>query len=229
VHKIDCARLLPGVGYVTLALSCFPDTLWRLNGVESYPNIWEGCMKSNRAQRRGWTVASLLLLVLTLAACAPDATQLIISPQLGEQLAALESGSEIVAAVPTEAPTLSDLTPDEIVAGLPDDFAAALAVAQPANGEQIALARGCIGCHALDPDVVMTGPTWYHMGDTAISRVRDESPALYLYKSIVAPGDYIVPNYPNNIMPANYGEQLSIEELADLVAYLLEQNEAGGS
>lgn len=185
-------------------------------------------MKSNRVRRRGWWLASLLLIVLVAAACAPDATQLIISPQLGEQLAAREAGNIVVAAVPTEAPRLADLTAEEIVAGLPDDVAAALAVADPANGAQISLARGCVGCHALDPNMVMTGPTWYHMGDTAVSRVRGESPALYLYHSIVEPNRYVVPNYPNNIMPANYGEQLSVQELADIIAYLLEQHEASG-
>ncbi len=186
-------------------------------------------MKTNRVRRRGWLVVLLLVTVLVMAACAPDATQLIISPQLGEQLAALEAGSEVVAVVPTEAPRIADLSPEEIVAGVPDDFAAALAVADPANGEQLALARGCIGCHALDPAAVMTGPTWYHMGDTAVSRVAGESPALYLYNSIYNPGSYVVPNYPNNIMPANYSEQLSLEELADLVAYLLNQRaDAGG-
>ena len=185
-------------------------------------------MKSNRVQRRMWWLASLLLIVLVAAACAPDATQLIISPQLGEQLAALEAGQVVVAAVPTEAPKLSSLTPEEVVAGLPEDVAAALAVADPANGAQVALVRGCIGCHALDPNMVMTGPTWYHMGDVAVSRVAGEGPALYLYHSIVGPGLYVVPNYPNNIMPANYNEQLSVQELADLIAYLLDQNEASG-
>lgn len=185
-------------------------------------------MKLNCMRHRTWLFASLWGIVLVAAACAPDATQLILSPRLGEQLAALEAGNQVVAAVPTEAPTLADLAPDAVVAGLPEDFAAALAAAQPANGEQVALARGCIGCHALDPNAAMTGPTWYHIGDTSVSRVPGESPALYLYGSIVNPGQFVVPPYPNNIMPANYAEQLSLEELADLVAYLLEQNAANG-
>ena len=185
-------------------------------------------MKSNRVQRRSWLFASLLLIVMVAAACAPDATQLIISPQLGEQLAAREAGHVVVAAAPTEAPKLSSLAPEEVVAGLPEDVAAALAAADPVNGEQVALVRGCIGCHALDPNMVMTGPTWYHIGDTAVSRVAGESPAFYLYHSIVQPGLYVVPDYPNNIMPANYNEQLSVQELADLIAYLLNQNEASG-
>lgn len=178
-------------------------------------------MKPERARRRSAFVVSLLMVILVAAACAPDATQLIISPQLGEQLAAREAGSVVVAATPTPLPRLADLTPEEIVAGLPEDFAAALAAANPANGEQIALVRGCVGCHSLDPNAVMTGPTWHNIGDTAVSRVRGESPALYLYESIVNPNAFVVPNYPANVMPANYGELLSTQELADLVAYLL--------
>ncbi|WP_343403545.1 c-type cytochrome [Caldilinea sp.] len=186
-------------------------------------------MKSKRARRIGCLVASLMVLGLVVTACTPDAAQLIISPQLGSQLTALESGNEIVAAAAVEAPKLSELAPEQIVAGLPDDVAAALDAADPANGEQISLARGCIGCHALDPNVTMTGPTWYHVGDTAVSRVPGESPALYLYHSIVNPGSFVAPNYPNNIMPANYGEQLSVQELADLIDYLLQQNAANAS
>ncbi|MCS6826170.1 MAG: cytochrome c [Caldilinea sp.] len=178
-------------------------------------------MNPERVRRRSWFVVSLFVVIVVAAACAPDATQLIISPQLGEQLAAREAGNIVAAATPTPLPRLADLTPEEIVAGLPEDFAAALAAANPANGEQIALVRGCVGCHSLDPNVALAGPTWHNIGDTAVSRVRGESPALYLYESIVNPNAFVVPNYPANVMPANFGELLSTQELADLVAYLL--------
>ncbi len=185
-------------------------------------------MKSLRARRFGWIMGLSLVAVLLLAACAPDPTALIISPQLGEQMAALEAGNEVVVAAPTEAPKLADLAPEAVTAGLPEDVAAALASADPANGEQLALARGCIGCHSLDPNATMTGPTWHNVGDTAVSRVPGESPAFYLYHSITNPNLFVVPNYPSNIMPANYSEQLSTQELADLIDYLLQQNGAGG-
>ena len=61
--------------------------------------------------------------------------------------------------------------------------------------------------------------------DTAIGRVEGQSPALYLYNSNIAPNDYIVSGYPENIMPQNYGETISQEDLADLLAYLLAQHE----
>jgi cytochrome c551/c552 len=191
--------------------------------------MWEVCMKSNRVRPIAWLVASLVAVALVVTACAPNANELLISPRLGDQLAALEAGNDVVAAAPTEAPKLAELAPDQIAAGLPDDVAAALAAANPDNGAQVALARGCVGCHALDPAVTMTGPTWYHVGDTAVSRVAGESPALYLYHSIINPGGFVVANYPSGVMPANYSEQLSVQELADLIAYLLQQNEASGS
>ena len=43
-------------------------------------------MKLNCMRHRTWLFASLWGIVLVAAACAPDATQLILSPRLGEQL-----------------------------------------------------------------------------------------------------------------------------------------------
>lgn len=168
-----------------------------------------------------------LLLILTtvgLVGCAPDASAAIISPQLGEQLAAQREGS-VVSAEPTPVPPkLAELTDEQIYAGLPAEIADLMGTANPDNGANLSLANGCIGCHGLDPSVQMVGPTWYNVGDTAVSRVAGESPALYLYNSITNPGAYAVPNYPAGVMPATYGETLASSDLADLLAYLLTQN-----
>jgi cytochrome c553 len=48
----------------------------------------------------------------------------------------------------------------------------------------------------------------------------------YLHDSIVHPNDFIVPAdsggaYPPNLMPQNYGELLSEQDVSDLVAYIL--------
>lgn len=167
----------------------------------------------------------LLAVALTVAACAPNASAQLISPQLGEQLLAEEASGVVVAAPTPEPLRIATMAPEEITAGLPDDFAAALAAASPDRGETLALANGCVGCHVLDPNQVMSGPTWYHVGDTAANRVPGESPALYLYESIVAPNAYVVSGYPAGVMPQNYGDTISTEDLAVLVAYLLAQHE----
>ncbi len=168
---------------------------------------------------------ALLLMVILLVSCSPNANEPIISPQLGPILAAREAG-QVVAALPTPTPVLlASLSEEEIYAGLPEDIVAALATADTARAEQVALAYGCVGCHSLDPNQMMSGPTWYHMGDTAAGRVPGESPAFYIHHSIVAPNDYLVPGYQGGIMPADFGQRMSTQELADIVAYLLEQRQ----
>ena len=83
----------------------------------------------------------------------------------------------------------------------------------------------CIGCHSLDPKAQMTGPTWYNIGNTAVGRQPGVSPAAFLDHSVVNPSEYVVPNYPDNIMPKNFGQILSIQDQGDLIAYLLQQTQ----
>jgi hypothetical protein len=167
----------------------------------------------------------MLVVVVVIAGCAPNANAQLVSPQLGEQLYAEESNAEVVVE-PTPAPLkFVELTPEQVTAGLPADFATALAAADPSKGATVALANGCGGCHNTDPAVTMTGPTWYQLADHASNRVPGTSPANYLYTSIVNPGAYVVPNYPNGVMPQVYGETIPAEDLANLVAYLLTLHE----
>lgn len=170
-----------------------------------------------------------LILMPLLASCSPNASAEIISPNLGPiEIAKLE-GNQIEAIVAEAPPTLAELSDEEIYAGLPDGIAAAMADADPANGETIAFSLAvvstpCSGCHNLEPQGG-TGPTWLNIGDTAVARsltTGDPGPAAYLYHSINAPGDYIVPNY-TNVMPAIYSDELGDEDFADLIAYLLSQ------
>lgn len=175
-----------------------------------------------RVSRVSTVLGLLLIAVVVLSSgCSPDAKSALISPDLGPQLVLAQSEG-VVEIVPTaEPPKIAELSAEAIYAGLDPAIADAIANADVSNGETVALTFGCVGCHALDPNQTMTGPTWHNMGDTAVVRIPDESPALYLYQSIVQPGVYIVPGYPANIMPANFGETMSDEQIATMVAYLL--------
>lgn len=89
-----------------------------------------------------------------------------------------------------------------------------------ARGEQIFLAQPCKTCHMDLP----VGPAF--SGELPLASVagtrRSAYPAeLYLYESIVAPNAYIVAGFQKDTMPAEYGESLADQELADLVAYLM--------
>lgn len=94
------------------------------------------------------------------------------------------------------------------------------------NGQERAQAQpvvlGCSGCHlggAQAPDTVMT---W----DNTVNIRLDEAqfagytPEQYLIESIVNPNAYVVPPYASGVMPQNYNEQLSVQDVADIIAYL---------
>jgi cytochrome c551/c552 len=182
-------------------------------------------MKSLIVQRTSVVALIVLSLAGLLVSCSPNAEEPIISPQLGAILAARETGGEITIP-PTPTPVLlSTLAEDQITAGLPDDVLTALASADVSRASAISLNAGCVGCHSLNPDEIKPGPTWNHVGDTAVGRVDGESPALYLYISIVDPSAYVVPDFQDGIMPKDFGQRLSTQELADLIAFLLEQRQ----
>lgn len=163
----------------------------------------------------------LLLLVGTLAsACAPNEKKAIISPDLGAQLIAERASGEVAAPVPKKEIKLADLTPEQIDAGLPENIAAAMATADPARGQQLSVTSQCVACHSVDQAQVMTGPTWHNVGDTAANRIEGMSPANYIYDSIVAPSDFVVPNFPDAMLKT-FRETLSDQDIADLIAYLL--------
>jgi mono/diheme cytochrome c family protein len=170
---------------------------------------------------------SIVVLGMVAAGCAPNANAQLISPQLGAALYA-EEANQVVVAEPTPVPVkFAELTPEQVTAGLPPDFAAALAAADPEAGETVALTvvPSCRGCHNDDPAVAMTGPSWNNVADHAANRVPGMSPANYLYTSIMDPGAYVVPNFPGGVMPPVYADSLSTEDLANLVAYLLTHHE----
>lgn len=170
----------------------------------------------------GCLLVSVMLIVV---GCAPDATGEIISPDLGPRLVLARSEGD-VQVVPTPVPPkLAELTPDQVFAGLPDDVRQAIEGADTGAAPTLALKYACVGCHELDPNKPpLTGPTWHNVGDTAVVRVPGESPAQYLYLSITEPNAHVVNGYPGNIMPQTFKDQMSPQELAEMVAYLLQQN-----
>lgn len=97
-----------------------------------------------------------------------------------------------------------------------------------ANGEAIfngtilvAGASPCVACHMVSGDVAVVGPNLAGIANRAAERVPDSSAAEYLRVSIIDPNSYIVEGYSEGIMPLNYADTLTEEQINDLVAYLL--------
>jgi mono/diheme cytochrome c family protein len=94
--------------------------------------------------------------------------------------------------------------------------------AATADGAQVFTDAGCGGCHTLAAagTTGTTGPVL-----DASLKGKDEA---YIRTSIVDPNDFIANNFPPDVMPQNYGEDLSPEELDALVSYLAESTDGQG-
>lgn len=78
----------------------------------------------------------------------------------------------------------------------------------------------CAQCHALTPGTVVIGPSLAGVATRAASRVSGYDSQTYLETSILIPEDYLVDGFANT-MPTNFGKELTSEEFAALVAYLM--------
>jgi cytochrome c oxidase subunit 2 len=86
------------------------------------------------------------------------------------------------------------------------------------NGEQLFTSAGCVGCHTLKAAgaTAKVGPDLGKLGDVD---------AKFIRTSIVDPNADVTKGYKPDIMPGNFGTQLSKEEIGALVKYLLEAQE----
>lgn len=121
--------------------------------------------------------------------------------------AVASDGGAPVAEVPVEA--AGPRTPQELFAG--------------ASG------MGCSGCHNLDlPQTADSrgpvGPNMANLPETAGTRVSGEDAETYVHNSIVAPNAFVNEGYMTGIMPQNFTDRMSEEEINALVAWLLDPN-----
>ncbi len=72
---------------------------------------------------------------------------------------------------------------------------------------------GCSTCHSLDEGVVIVGPSMYGIG----SRLSADE----LSQSILDPNAVLVDGFPADTMPPVWADELSDEQVDQLVAYLL--------
>ncbi|MFW5904995.1 MAG: c-type cytochrome [bacterium] len=118
--------------------------------------------------------------------------------------------------------------PEETAAGAPSDDPVAL-------GERLfrATPPGCFTCHSVAPGVTLAGPTLAGLGARAAEVVEREdyegdaeTAEGYILESILEPSAHITEGPATfaangrSVMPDNYDETLTSEEIDQLVAYL---------
>ena len=87
---------------------------------------------------------------------------------------------------------------------------------EPAAGKALFTSKLCATCHTLEA----AGST-AEVGPNLDEGLKGKD-AAFIRESIVNPDAEITEGYPDNLMPEDFGEQLSDKELADLVAFLME-------
>ncbi len=96
----------------------------------------------------------------------------------------------------------------------------------PANGQvlfntfQAEANFACATCHYVDKEDQLIGPGLLNVSARAVERVAGLDAYDYIHTSIVDPGAFVVPNYPDNLMPRNWAQIYSDQQIADLIAYL---------
>jgi mono/diheme cytochrome c family protein len=95
------------------------------------------------------------------------------------------------------------------------------------NGAQYA----CAGCHMNEVVAPLTEGTWTRTVEIRLQEERfaGYTPEQYLAESIIHPNDYIVPPYASGQMPNNFGDRMTYQQLADLIAYLATMDQPVGS
>ena len=86
----------------------------------------------------------------------------------------------------------------------------------PAAGKQVFTSAGCNACHTLSAagSTAQTGPN--------LDEGLKGKDAAFIRESIVNPDADVTEGFSKELMPETYGEQLSEEELANLVAFLVQ-------
>ncbi len=89
-----------------------------------------------------------------------------------------------------------------------------------AAGKQLFTSQGCTACHTFTPagSAGTVGPNLDHLA-ADVRKANRGSLEQYATESIEDPGAYVVPGYPDGVMPTTFAS-LGDKKIADLVAFL---------
>ena len=90
-----------------------------------------------------------------------------------------------------------------------------------ARGQLLAESKGCLQCHTVD-GIPGSGPTWKGLAESSRPLTTGESVIAddtYLFNSITDPTLQVVQGF-DAIMPPDYAETLSGDEITDLINYI---------
>ncbi len=115
-----------------------------------------------------------------------------------------KDGNEVTVALPTEAPAVAESGP-----------ATGGAAAPAATGEEAIGKYGCSACHVINGSGGDLGPS--------LAAIGGRQDGATLQQSIVDPNAVIAEGYAQGLMPADFGEKMTVSELMMIVELLQKQ------
>ena len=87
------------------------------------------------------------------------------------------------------------------------------------QGKQVYVSN-CAGCHALEPNTIVIGPSLAGVATRAETRMQGYDAQAYIETSILNPSTYVVDGF-KDVMPKNFGRDLTSADFNAIVAFLL--------
>jgi cytochrome c oxidase cbb3-type subunit 2 len=90
------------------------------------------------------------------------------------------------------------------------------------NGKNLFAKQACSACHVIEAGKPATvGPNLSNIGNRAAARKPGYAAEQYIWESILNPNAYVAPGFNAGVMPQDFRQKLSDQDLKDLIAYLL--------
>ena len=97
---------------------------------------------------------------------------------------------------------------------------ASLPKGNPDNGVKLFTSLACSGCHSIQKDQRLVGPSFYGLWGRAATRKPGYGAPEYIYESIVSPNAFVVEGFQSGLMPQTFAKQLKPQDIADIIAFI---------
>jgi len=149
----------------------------------------------------------------------------LLDEQINELTLLVTKGNTIIRDNKTAWEVASEEAKDKIAHGAPEPRTPTIDLAsltpEQADGAKIFTGKGgCVGCHNAGSGGGATGPNLSHIATEGATMKPGMDARAYIEESIRAPQAFIVPGYPP-VMPPNFSQVLTDQEINDLIAFLL--------
>ena len=89
-------------------------------------------------------------------------------------------------------------------------------------GQQWAQQFGCAACHSTDGSIIV-GPSWQGIFGETVTLADGSTVTVdsgYIHESIIDPNAKIVQGFNPDVMPKDFGDKLTDQQIEQIIAYI---------